>query len=78
MPLRRPNRVELQVRLIGKELRVGPARLIDKHDLGREVTVRDVYFYDGRPPETIDPFVFWIGVEGVTSSDTEPGQLLMQ
>jgi len=78
MPLRRPNKVELQVRLIGKELRVGPARLVGKYDLIREVNILGVYFYDGRPPEMIDPFVFWIGVEGMTSSDVEPGQLIVQ
>ena len=78
MPLRRPNRVELEVRLTGKELRVGPAHLVGKHDLVREINILGVYFYDGRPPEAIDPFVLWIGVEGITSADIEPGQRIMQ
>jgi len=37
-----------------------------------------VYFYDGRPPEAIDPFVLWVGVEGITPADIEPGQRIMQ
>ncbi len=78
MPLRRPNRVELEVRLTGKELRVGPARLVSKHYLVREINILGVYFYDGRPPETIDPFVLWIGVEGITPADIEPGQRIVQ
>ncbi len=78
MPLRRLNRVELEVRLTGKELRVGPARLVGKHDLMREINILGVYFYDGRPPEAIDPFVLWIGVEGITPADIEPGQRIVQ
>src|SRR5579875_371765 len=26
----------------------------------------------------IDPFISWIGVDGLTSADIEPGQLIMQ
>ncbi len=78
MPLRRPNRVELEVRLTGKELRVGPARLVSKHDLVREINILGVYFYDGHPPEAIDPFVSWIGVEGIAPADIEPGQRIVQ
>lgn len=78
MPLRRPNRVEIQVRLTGEELRVGPARLVSASGRVHDVNILGAYFYDGRPPEMIDPLISWIGVEGLTSADIEPGQLILQ
>lgn len=76
MPSRRPNKVELEVRLVRGDSVRGPAKLVSPTGHIYRVNILGVSLYQLRTPETIDPCVFWLMVEGITSANIEPGLLL--
>ena len=78
MPSRRPNKVELEVRLVQGDSLRGPAKLVSPTGQTYQVHILGVSLYQIRTPETIDPCVFWLMVEGITSANVEPGMLLIQ
>lgn len=78
MPLRRPNKVELEVRLVRGDSVRGPAKLVSPRGQTYQVNILGVSLYQIRTPETIDPYVFWLMVEGITAANIEPGMLLIQ